>query len=208
MTILKISLTALLLTLLSCSNASLELSPEQAARLPKNAQSLCGSSQIIGTKEKTISQGRCGISKPVKVYAVSGVWLSTPALMNCNSAKALNNWVETSLIPNAKALDEKVEEITNFQSYACRNRNNAKNGRLSEHAKGNAIDIGGFTLESGTKITVLRDYYKTEYNQFFSNIRKGACESFNTVLGPGSNRFHKDHFHFDAIDGRQAKYCR
>lgn len=208
MKILKISLTTLLLIFVSCTDNSFSLPPELQARLPENARSLCGSSQIIGTIEKQISQGRCGIEKPVKVYAVSGVLLSTPALMNCEGANALNSWVQESLIPNASKMNKKIQEITNFQSYACRNRNHAKNAPLSEHAKGNAIDIGGFTFQSGEKVTVLKDYYRDEYSEFFGNLRKDACNSFDTVLGPGFNALHRDHYHFDVVNGRRAKYCR
>jgi hypothetical protein len=38
-------------------------------------------------------------------------------------------------------------------------------------------------------------------------MRKAACGPFNTVLGPGSDPFHGDHFHLDTARGR-GPYCR
>ena len=36
-----------------------------------------------------------------------------------------------------------------------------------------------------------------------------ACSYFTTVLGPGYDRAHKDHFHFDLMERRNGyKACR
>jgi hypothetical protein len=38
-------------------------------------------------------------------------------------------------------------------------------------------------------------------------LRTSACGYFTTVLGPGSNEAHKNHFHFDlALHGRSDNY--
>ena len=34
---------------------------------------------------------------------------------------------------------------------------------------------------------------------FLEAVRSGACKQFATVLGPGSDAYHGDHFHVDAI---------
>jgi hypothetical protein len=39
-------------------------------------------------------------------------------------------------------------------------------------------------------------------------MHKAACGPFGTVLGPNSNRFHQDHFHFDTARYRSGSYCR
>ena len=36
-------------------------------------------------------------------------------------------------------------------------------------------------------------------------VRGDSCKYFSTVLGPGSDRFHKDHFHFD-LRARKSGY--
>ena len=34
---------------------------------------------------------------------------------------------------------------------------------------------------------------------FLEDIRKAACPHFTTVLGPGSDPYHGDHFHVDVL---------
>jgi hypothetical protein len=43
---------------------------------------------------------------------------------------------------------------------------------------------------------------------FLRDVQGAACEQFNTVLAPGSNRFHYDHFHFDLMRrGSGSRIC-
>jgi hypothetical protein len=79
---------------------------------------------------------------------------------------------------------------------------------MSEHGFGNAIDVAAFTLESGRKVTVEQGYFGSRSeSRFLSEVRSDACRDFNTVLGPGSDRHHHDHFHLD-VANRQSKYCK
>ena len=48
-------------------------------------------------------------------------------------------------------------------------------------------------------------------NAFLKEVRKAACGPFTTVLGPGSDPYHSDHFHLDlAQRGKTGRglYCR
>ena len=40
---------------------------------------------------------------------------------------------------------------------------------------------------------------------FLEDIRKAACTHFTTVLGPGSDPYHGDHFHVDVLQ-RKGDY--
>src|SRR5690606_19044693 len=43
---------------------------------------------------------------------------------------------------------------------------------------------------------------------FLREAQGGACDIFKTVLGPGYNRFHADHFHLDLMQRKSGKsYC-
>ena len=47
-------------------------------------------------------------------------------------------------------------------------------------------------------------------NAFLRDVRKAGCGPFTTVLGPGSDSYHSDHFHFDlAQRGKSGRslYC-
>lgn len=149
----------------------------------------------------------CGIDEAVRLRSVSGVTLSQAALMNCRTAKALKRWTEKAAKP---ALRKKGGGLASYRvaaHYACRTRNNQPGARISEHGKGNAIDISGFTLRDGTQLTVLRDWGSGN-GRALREMHRKACGPFGTVLGPNADRFHRDHFHFDTARHRGGPYCR
>ncbi|MEL7164683.1 MAG: extensin family protein [Pseudomonadota bacterium] len=149
----------------------------------------------------------CGIDEAVRVRSVSGVALSQSALMNCRTAKALKRWTEKAAIPALKRKGGGLQSFRVAAHYACRTRNNQPGGRISEHGKGNAIDISGFTLRDGTQLTVLRDW-NSGNRRALRDMHRKACGPFGTVLGPNADRFHRDHFHFDTARHRGGPYCR
>jgi hypothetical protein len=101
-----------------------------------------------------------------------------------------------------------VASLRIMGSYSCRTRNSQQGARMSEHAKGRAVDIGGIILKNGTEMNVLRDYRGSAHGDQLRQMRRAACGTFGTVLGPGSDRFHSDHFHLDTARYRSGAYCR
>ena len=62
----------------------------------------------------------------------------------------------------------------------------------------NAIDIAGFRLEDGTRISVVDDWDEDgPRSVFLRDVRDGACDLFATVLSPDYNAAHRDHLHLD-----------
>ncbi len=150
----------------------------------------------------------CGIAAPIEVSSIAGVTLKPPAIINCAAAKAMSEWITGSVQPAAKRrLKTTVSEIHVAASYVCRRRNNASSGKLSEHAKGNAVDMSGFAFAKSVAVTVgggwgeglLASVGLSKSGPFMDDIREGACTHFTTVLGPGSDRYHGDHLHVDVI---------
>lgn len=150
----------------------------------------------------------CGIKNAVKVSSVSGVSLSNRALMDCRTAKALKTWVDEGLKPAVANKGGGVHQIKVAAHYACRTRNNQPGAKISEHGKGRAIDITGFRLRDGTRLTLLRDWDRRGTGAILRKMHHRACGIFGTVLGPDSNRFHQDHFHFDTAGYRSGSFCR
>jgi hypothetical protein len=188
------------------------LRPVQLAGLFKKKNrikgpSVCGQRDIIGTNAAPIRNGQCGIAKPVRVTSVAGVYLKSPALVDCKTAKALSKWVEKSAKPALKRKGGGLKSLHVVASYACRTRNSQKGAKLSEHALGHAVDIAGFTLQNGEKLTVLKDW-NGKHSKALRSMHKKACGTFGTVLGPKANKFHLDHFHFDTARYRNGTYCR
>ncbi|MBP0481262.1 extensin family protein [Sagittula salina] len=145
----------------------------------------------------------CGILRPVTVTEVApGVALSPPATLRCPAAQALALWVRDFVQPAAARLSERgaLTAIRNGSDYVCRRRNNATEGKLSEHAFGNALDVMGFDFSEGPNIPVEpREAQGSMAEAFQDAVRASACMEFTTVLGPGSNAAHDNHLHLDVI---------
>lgn len=167
------------------------------------AGAICGDPEIIGEKLAPISSKvkGCGVEDPIRVTAIAGIRFSQPATINCQTAVALHRWIEGGLRPAMRG--RKVVELEIAASYICRPRNNIKGNKISEHGRGNAIDIAGFTFSDGSSWTVLNDY-----NAQIRRAHKAACGIFGTTLGPGSDGFHENHLHFDTASYRGGPYCR
>lgn len=170
---------------------------------------ICGDRGIRGQSIPPI-KGRisgCGVANPVRVYEVDGVRLSTPADVNCDTARALKRWVADSVRPAVGRTGGGVKSLRVAGHYVCRTRNHRPGAKLSEHAKGNAIDISAITLVDGTTMTVARDW-RGRFSKVMRRVHKEACGPFGTVLGPNADRYHQDHFHFDVARHRGGPYCR
>lgn len=172
---------------------------------------LCGVPGLVGERvpDVTSANPACGIDDPVQVTQVRGITLSQPALMTCETAQALDRWTVQGA---QSAIGSRGGGIARFEvaaHYACRTRNSRPGARISEHAKGNAIDISGVTLADGTRITVSEGWNGARRDRrALRQMHQAACGPFGTVLGPESDRFHQDHFHFDVARHRGGPYCR
>jgi hypothetical protein len=199
---------AVLLAACSSSRTSFEtrglIAPPQACMVQPSA---------IGLAEKlrAIDEGNgCEVPNPWLVRSLSNVAFSEAATLNCGMADPLNDWLQIVVEPAAqRRFGESVISIDIAASYSCRPRNNVSGARMSEHGFGNAIDIAAFTLESGRKVTV-RDGWQgpADERDFLRLVRARACDTFMTVLGPGSDSEHRDHFHLDMQQRQSGEhYC-
>jgi len=94
----------------------------------------------------------------------------------------------------------RVVEIKQISAYSCRGMNGNANAHISEHAFGNALDIAGFTLADGRKISVQEGWKGLPEEQgFLHDVQATACQAFTTVLAPGSNVYHYNHIHVDLM---------
>lgn len=150
----------------------------------------------------------CGIEEAVRVRSVSGIPLSQQAMVDCGTAKALKRWMAEGMKPAVGDFRGGVKQVRVAAHYACRSRNHQAGARISEHGKGRAIDISGFVMRDGSEITILKDWDRADTGPILRRMHKSACGIFGTVLGPQSDRFHQDHFHFDTARYRSGAYCR
>ncbi len=194
-------------------NRRLTRAERRAARKARRLQAqgaVCGDPAIQGVVIGRVP-GKlpgCGINNAVRVRSISNVTLSQQSVMNCTTARTLRSWIDTGLQPAVRGKGGGVARLRVAAGYACRTRNSRKGAKISEHAKGNAIDISAFELRDGSDISVLRDWGKGQKGRTLKRIHRSACGPFGTVLGPKENRQHRDHFHLDVARYRGGPYCR
>lgn len=171
-------------------------------------------SSYVSLRGKPIDgPGTCGMEKPLRVTALAGgsVGLTSAATLACPIVATTDKWLAEVVQPAAMSiLGAQVLEIR-AGSYSCRAMNNGTGTRrTSEHAFGNAVDVFSFRLSDGRNVTV-KDGWRgaPEEQSFLREVFIGACERFSTVLGPGADAFHYDHFHIDlARHAKGRQVCR
>jgi hypothetical protein len=193
------------------------VTPQNEPEKPKRIYQSACPALLKGTIEAKIlppiSDDECGERSPLalkSILSTKPVTLSSSPKINCRVANAMVEWVEKINTAAEVAYDSSVSVILSGNGYQCRRRNNLPDGKISEHGFANAIDITGFELNNGDDILIKRDWDNdpeapTVNGLFLRTIHKAACNTFTTVLGPESNQFHSDHFHFDL--GCHGKTC-
>ncbi|RZS83275.1 hypothetical protein EV217_2016 [Phyllobacterium myrsinacearum] len=157
--------------------------------------------------------GVCRIDNPLTVsgFASGQIRLKPSATLNCQMTLAFARWVKGDLQPSTRLRYlSGVNTIHQASSYSCRTMSNRPGANMSEHSKGNALDIAKITLNNGTDIKVQKPgFFAFRQRGLLNNVRSDACDYFTTVLGPGYDIFHRDHFHFDLMQRRNGhRACR
>jgi hypothetical protein len=143
------------------------------------------------------SSGPCEVDNPVQVTKAEVPW-NQPAVMSCALADRLDRFLNEAVVPLARRyLSSEVTRLDNFGAYSCRPVA-GQAGRWSEHAAGRAIDVAGFLTEDSGRVSVERDWNRPgPKRDFLRAVAKRACDYFNVVLTPESDKYHYNHLHFD-----------
>lgn len=142
--------------------------------------------------------GACRIDYPVSVTGLSGGIVMKPAAtLNCEMAATFARWTKNELAPAARyRYFSGIGTIHQGSSYSCRRISGTSTP--SEHSRGNALDIMRIELKNGRDIDVRKPgWFAFRERGFLNTVRADGCDYFSTVLGPGYNYDHRNHFHFD-----------
>ena len=155
----------------------------------------------------------CVVIDPVQLKSilVNGAVLQLPdhPILNCVFANHFVDWMQDLGGPTAAATEGSI--LTQFYTgpgYQCRGRNGDASAKISEHGYGNAVDVERMKFSDG-KTFLVHDAPDTTSPAYetLKAIRASACTRFTTVLGPGSNDAHREHFHFDSgVHGKSGTY--
>jgi hypothetical protein len=152
----------------------------------------------------------CSTVDTVRLLSVNSdtamVGLSNLGPVACPLASVFAGWARYGVDRAARQiLGSPLVRIETMGSYSCRNV--AGTERLSAHALAQAIDVSGFVLADGRRITVLGNWSAgtDQERAFLRVIHESACKRFGTVLGPDYNAAHHNHFHLEYTGNR---FCR
>ncbi len=158
--------------------------------------------------DKDYGEG-CAVFGAVQLTDI-GVPVTGITAMRCGTARAFAGWIRNAVAPGAyQMLGSELARVEGMGTYACRNVVGSTRGgdRRSGHAIANAVDVGGFVLKDGRRISVLRDWNSADEvtRTYLRQMRASACRRFGTVLSPDYNAAHANHLHLED-DG--ARFCR
>lgn len=195
----------------AASPGSAPPSPPDASVEQLNCARLFAGRKVVARGQPSLSGADgCGIAAPVSVSAVvvspaSSIAIRPPIEVNCAMAEAFADWVREDLVPVFSKIGTPLAGLSDSSGYQCRGRNRVVGAKLSEHARGNAIDIGRFSLADGHDVSVVDDGRSTGV---LAEVKRTACARFTTVLGPGSDGFHETHMHIDLAFRRgHGRFC-
>jgi hypothetical protein len=148
---------------------------------------------------RLIGPGACGGSDMVELDAVlladrSRIALKPAPALRCAMAESLATWLRDDAAPLAGKLGAALRAVETYDDFSCRGRNRVAGAKLSEHGKGNAVDVRAFTLADGRALQLTDAALPADFR---SALRETACRRFTTVLGPGSDGYHENHIHLD-----------
>jgi hypothetical protein len=121
---------------------------------------------VVAVPETPLREGpECGAPAPMKLISVGRspqVALSPPPIITCDMVAILAKWLERDVQPLArKHLGAPIVRVETMSSYSCRNAYGRAHGRVSEHGKANAVDIGSFVAARGQAALVIADWGPT-----------------------------------------------
>lgn len=126
--------------------------------------------------------------------------------LSCPMAERMAGWARFGIDRAARQfLGSPVQRIETMGSYNCRDV--ASTHRLSAHATANAVDVGGFVLADGRRVSILGQWSagSTAEQAFLHAVRASACKRFSTVLSPAYNAAHRNHLHVEIGDGQGCR---
>lgn len=175
---------------------------------PAECRAVLARSEVTYSALPPAGEGEC--ARPDRTRLDRYPFAPAPPPTTCGVAVALELWRKDTVEPLAmKIFGQSLRRIEHLGAFSCRRMYGRAEGAWSEHATGNAVDIAGFVLSDGTRLSVLNDWNGEDANKmlFLRRIRDGACRTFSTTLGPDYNAAHRDHLHLD-MAGRWSGVCR
>ncbi|MBS0532968.1 MAG: extensin family protein [Proteobacteria bacterium] len=157
---------------------------------------------MLSAMPRLIGPGICGGGDMVELEAVTidkgqRVEIKPAPLLRCEMAEQFALWVRDDVTTRVAKSGLTLASVDTYDDYSCRGRNRVRGAKVSEHGKGNAVDVRSLTF-TDKKVAMLTD--KTFAKDIRNDLHDTACARFTTVLGPGSDGYHEEHIHVDLAE--------
>jgi hypothetical protein len=138
----------------------------------------------------------CGWTDAVRLSAIGEARLSSSVMVTCPLAASLVMFDRQVVQPDALArFGSPVRVIDHVGSYACRTIYHREQAPLSRHALADAIDVTGWRLADGRRVSVEKDWTSSGGAGFLHDLQRDGCRYFGAFFGPDYNAAHRTHFH-------------
>jgi hypothetical protein len=179
--------------------AGLDFNSADVTSEPSDCRKRLETIAAIEPMPRLIGPGVCGGGDMVRLDAVllagnARVAIKPAPYLRCGMAESLASWVRDEAAPRVSTAGMALRVVNTYDDYECRGRNRVVGAIISEHGKGNAVDVRAFTFADG-QVMELTDM--TAPKDLRESLRESACHRFTTVLGPGSDSYHNSHIHLD-----------
>jgi hypothetical protein len=161
------------------------------------------SRKVVFEQVGNVTQQGCQLLSAIELTAVptafGDVSVSGKPTMLCGFVRQFSDWVRDVGAPLTLAYTgQRLARIEVGSSFRCAARYDKPGQIPSEHAKGDAVDIFAFVLADNRSIHAKQEESDTAVERDLVRVlRTTACAYFTTVLGPGTDPAHAEHFHFD-----------
>jgi hypothetical protein len=179
-----------------------DFNSEDVTDKPSDCDERLGKFAVIVPMPRLIGPGTCGGGDMVRLDAVllpdkKRIEIKPAPYLRCPMAESLASWVRDEAAPRIGAAGPALRTVDTYDDYDCRGRNRIVGAKMSEHGKGNAVDVRSLTLVDGHAM-LLTDIMAPK--DLRDGLRESACARFMTVLGPGSDGYHEAHIHLDLAE--------
>ena len=99
---------------------------------------------------RLIGPDACGGGDMVRLDAVllaggTRIELKPAPVLRCAFAESLAAWLRDEAAPRVDKLGSVLRTVETYDDFECRGRNRVAGAKLSEHGKGNAVDLRAFS---------------------------------------------------------------
>ena len=106
---------------------------------------------------RLIGPDACGGRDMLRLAAVlradgTRIEIKPTPVLRCEFAESVAAWLRDEAAPRVDKLGAPLRTVETFDDFECRGRNRVAGAKLSEHGKGNAVDVRSFILADGRSI--------------------------------------------------------